>query len=388
MTGWRRRRPVRPGHVGASAAGRAVSSRRRPALGVRATVACILAACATGAGQTTLSGAAPGPGEDALRVVILGTGTPNADPERSGPALAVIAGEQAYLVDAGPGIVRRAAAAQARHGIGALDAARLDMVFLTHLHSDHTLGLPDLIFTPWVLDRPGPLHVHGPPGTAAMAAAIELAWAEDVRARLDGLEPREANRDAYQSRVFETTGGLVHQDENVRITAIPVLHSPWPHAFGYKFESEGRTIVVSGDTRPSPALADACGGCDILVHEVYSARQFQSRPPEWQRYHAVVHTSTTELAEVAAQAQPRLLVLYHQLFWGASDEDLLTEVRDAGYEGAVVSAADLDVYVAGADLDGAPGQLYDFDAETSARVPSMPAWTALPGELCDLDSGG
>lgn len=345
----------------ASADGREASDRRLRA--VRATLACVLAACATGAGQAAPCGAAPGPTEAALRVVVLGTGTPNADPERSGPALAVIAGEQAYLVDAGPGIVRRAEAARARHGIGALDAARLDRVFLTHLHSDHTVGLPDLVFTPWVLDRPGPLHVHGPPGTAAMAAAVESAWSEDVRMRLDGLEPREANPDGYRTRVSETTGGLVHQDENVTVTAVPVLHPPWPHAFGYKFEAEGRAIVASGDTRPSPALAEACGGCDILVHEVYSARRFLTRPPEWRRYHAAVHTSTTELAELARRAGPRLLVLYHQLYWGASDEDLVAEIREAGYEGAVVSAADLDVFAA-------------RDGPDPAR------------ELCDRDSGG
>jgi ribonuclease BN (tRNA processing enzyme) len=82
----------------------------------------------------------------------------------------------------------------------------------------------------------------------------------------------------------------------------------------------------------------------VLVHEVYSARAFQTRPPEWQQYHADAHTSTEELAELASRARPKTLVLYHQLYWGASDDDLIRELRDAGYDGVVHSAADLDLY--------------------------------------------
>ena len=278
------------------------------------------------------------------RVVILGTGTPNADPARSGPALAVLAGGRAYLVDAGPGVVRRAAAAAAEHGITALEAPGLDLLFITHLHSDHTVGLPDVILSPWVLDRPDPIRIFGPPGTADMAAHIEAAWRQDIHMRLFGLEPRDANRDAYRAVVTETTGGPVYEDENVRVTAIPVLHGSWPHALGYRFDADGRSIVISGDARPSESLVDACGGCDILVHEVYSAESFRNRPSVWQRYHADSHTSTVELAEIASRARPGLLVLYHQLYWGATDEDLLREIREAGYNGRVVSAADLDVY--------------------------------------------
>ena len=285
----------------------------------------------------------PAPDQGA-RLVILGTGTPNADPARSGPAVAVVAGGQAYLVDAGPGIVRRAAAAAATHGIEALDASRLDILFLTHLHSDHTVGLPDVILSPWVLDRPDPIRIFGPPGTAEMTGHIEAAWQEDIHIRLSGLEPREANPEAYRAVVSETTGGLVYEDGNVRVTAIPVLHGSWPHPLGYRFDAGGTSIVISGDARPSESLVDACGGCDILVHEVYSSEAFLTRPPEWQRYHADSHTSTAELAEIAGRARPGLLVLYHQLYWGATDEDLLREIREAGYTGRVVSAADLDVY--------------------------------------------
>ena len=284
------------------------------------------------------------------RLVILGTGTPNSDPDRSGPALAVVAGGHAYLVDAGPGIVRRAAAAARDHGIDALTASRLDRLFITHLHSDHTVGLPDVIFSPWVLERLDPIRIFGPPGTAAMAHHIQEAWKEDVHMRLFGIEPHDYNPDAYRSPVTEVSGGPVYEDDNVRVTAIPVLHGSWPHALGYRFDAfaapgaPARTIVISGDARPSESLVEACNGCDILVHEVYSAEMFKQRPPEWQAYHADSHTSTVELADIATRARPELLVMYHQLYWGASDEDLLREIREAGYTGRVVSAADLEVY--------------------------------------------
>lgn len=288
--------------------------------------------------------------EPAARLVILGTGTPNADPDRWGPALAVVAGGRAYLVDAGPGMVRRAAAAAREHGIDALAASGLNRLFLTHLHSDHTVGLPDVILSPWVLERPDPIRIFGPPGTAAMIEHVQEAWKEDVHMRLFGLEPHDYNLDAYQSPVTETTGGPIYEDENVRVTAIPVPHGSWPYALGYSFEALGpdgaaaRTIVISGDTRPTESLVDACNGCDILVHEVYSAEMFRQRPSVWQAYHAHSHTSTVELADIATRARPELLVMYHQLYWGATDEDLLREIREAGYAGRVVSAADLDVY--------------------------------------------
>ncbi|MCG6955763.1 MAG: MBL fold metallo-hydrolase [Gemmatimonadetes bacterium] len=277
------------------------------------------------------------------RLVILGTGTPNADPERSGPATAVVVDDQAYLVDAGAGIVRRAAKAARDDHIRALAPNRLDMLFLTHLHSDHTVGLPDLLLTPWVLDRPDPLTVFGPPGTKRMMDLIGQAWSEDIAIRRDGLEPHEHNRDAYRSVVHEIEPGFVYQDSLVKVYAFPVKHGSWAHAYGYRFEGPDRTIVLSGDTRPTDAVVEACNGCDVLVHEVYSAARFAGRSPEWQRYHKAFHTSTTELADIARRAHPKLLVLYHQLYWGTDDAGLVKEIRAAGYTGRVVSAADLDV---------------------------------------------
>jgi ribonuclease BN (tRNA processing enzyme) len=271
---------------------------------------------------------------------MLGTGTPNADPDRSGPSVAIVVDGRAYLVDCGPGVVRRAAAAH-KLGITALAPESLRIVFLTHLHSDHTVGLPDLMLTPWVLERPVPLQVYGPTGTRPMVDHLLAAYAEDIRVRIEGLEPDKT--DGWQVHAREIVPGTVYQDSSVKVTAFAVPHANLRRAFGYRFETRDRVIVVSGDTRPSDAVVAACDSCDILVHEVYSADRFAGRPREWQRYHADAHTSTTELAAIASRARPRLLVLYHQLYWGTDDAGLVREVK-RDYDGAVVSAKDLEVY--------------------------------------------
>ena len=275
------------------------------------------------------------------RVVVLGTGTPNADPDRSGPALAIVTNGHAYLVDAGPGIVRRAAAA-VREGVTALRNPKLDIVFLTHLHSDHTLGLPDLMLSPWVLDRTAPLRVYGPPGTRDMVRFIDSAYVKDIDIRLHGGEP--ANQTGWRTVVHEfTDDGVVYRDSNVTVTAFRVQHGGWDYAFGYRFVTPDRVIVVSGDTRPTDAVVRACDGCDVLVHEVYDAETFKKRPAAWQAYHSQFHTSTYELGALAARARPKLLVLVHQLFWGGTDADLVRQVATE-FSGRVVSAHDLGIY--------------------------------------------
>jgi ribonuclease BN (tRNA processing enzyme) len=277
-----------------------------------------------------------------MRAVMLGTGTPNADPERSGPSVAIVRGQSAYIVDAGPGVVRRASAA-ARAGTDALRMPRLHIVFLTHLHSDHTLGLPDLIFSPWVLGRKDPLEVYGPPGTKAMVDHLLAAYVEDIRNRTEGLE--HGNTTGYKVNVHEVTNGFVYRDSLMLVRAFEVPHGQWAHAFGYRFEAGNRAIVVSGDTRASDSVVTACHGCDVLFHEVYSSSRFLNQTPAWQKYLLSAHTSTKELAALATAAQPKLLVLYHQLYEGAIDDSLLVrEIRDGGFHGTVVSAKDLGVY--------------------------------------------
>ena len=277
------------------------------------------------------------------QLILLGTGTPNADPERSGPALAIVVGQQSYLVDFGPGIVRQAAKASRELDdlSKPLKPMNLRIAFLTHLHSDHTAGYPDLILTPWVLERDQPLKVFGPKGLKNMTDNILKAYTDDINYRIDGLEP--ANTQGWRVDVTEIDEGLIYQDELIKVSAFKVNHGTWDNAFGYKFETDDKTIVVSGDTSPSKKLIEASKNADILVHEVYSQDGFNQRTDVWKQYHSTHHTSTVELASIANQAQPDLLILNHILFWGSSEDELLGEITEL-YNGKVSLGSDLNIY--------------------------------------------
>ena len=256
----------------------------------------------------------------------------------------MVVNDSAYLVDFGPGVVRRAAAAARDKKITALTPKNLKVVFATHLHSDHTAGLSDLYLTPAVEGRPGALELYGPPGIAAMARHIQAAYVKDVDIRVHGLEHRSP--DAYHINAHEIHPGIVYKDANVTVHAFAVAHGTWDFSYGYRFDTADRSIVISGDTAPTQAIVRACHGCDLLVHEVYSTAWFQERTPAWQKYHSTFHTSTTALAGIANAAKPKQLVLYHQLFRPADnvDEVLIDELRKEGYAGSVASAHDLDSF--------------------------------------------
>ena len=275
------------------------------------------------------------------QLVMLGTGTPYPDPSRSGPALAVVVNGTPYLVDCGPGVVRRMVEAKQR-GIAGLSPQALHTVFITHLHSDHTVGYPDVIFTPAVVGRRGSLEVYGPVGLAEMTYFLLRAWQKDVDIRLHGLERGRA--DAYVVHAHELQPGVVVHNTDVTVTAFLVKHGTWDQAFGYRFDTPDRSIVVSGDTAPAPSVVEACHGCDVLVHEVYPEAGLAKQTPEDKEYHHHFHTSTTELARIAAEAKPKKLVLTHVLWWGTTPAQVVEEIRKAGYQGEVVVANDLDVF--------------------------------------------
>jgi ribonuclease Z len=275
------------------------------------------------------------------KVVLLGTGTPNPDPDRMGPSVAVVVDGASYVVDCGPGVVRRAAQAARKHNLPALEMRGLVRLFLTHLHSDHTAGLPDFIFTPAVTGRESPLKVYGPQGTRSMVDHVMAAWKHDLRIRLSHLEP--AVKAAYQVRARELKEGRCYRDQRVRVFAIAVPHGGWEHAFAYRFETSDRTVVISGDTTYSENLLRHSRGADVLVHEVYSEAGWKKRSPEWRRYHAAYHTAAPDLGRLAQDAGVKLLVLYHQLPMGERPDSLLVEVRK-NFRGPVAYGNDLDVF--------------------------------------------
>lgn len=281
------------------------------------------------------------PSFETMRVVLLGTGTPTPDPNRSKPAVAVIAEGQPYIVDFGAGVVGRIV--EGFHlGINGLDILRLSRAFATHLHSDHTSGLSDLWLTPAAVGRMDALQVYGPKGIRQMARHLFEAYQADLSIRTHGLS-LDALPAGYRIEATEIESGVVYEDPRVKVTAYPVKHGEWKHALAYRFDAKGRSIVISGDTRPTETIVAACNECDVLVHEVYCSAGFNQGPPGFKHYHSTSHTSTKELADIASRAKPKLLVLYHLLFFGCTEEMLLNEI-EAHYDGEVVLGRDLDIF--------------------------------------------
>jgi ribonuclease BN (tRNA processing enzyme) len=246
----------------------------------------------------------------ATQIVLLGTGTPRPDPARSGPATALVVNGTPYLIDCGPGVVRRIAAArEAGVSAFAFAATALRSVFLTHLHADHTAGYPDLILTPWILGRKLPIDVYGPKGLRAMTRHVLKAWEIDIEDRTRGID--KLPRGGCRVNSHEIAPGVCYTDRNIRVTAFPTRHGSLD-SFGFRFETPDRVIVISGDTAPTPTLAEHCKGCDVLIHEAYSERTYRRVARKWQRYRRTHHTSSRQLAALARHVRPGLLVLHHR----------------------------------------------------------------------------
>ncbi|HET7553931.1 MAG TPA: MBL fold metallo-hydrolase [Gemmatimonadaceae bacterium] len=276
------------------------------------------------------------PASSRTRVIMLGTGNPFADPDRFGPATVIVVDNTAYLVDCGVGVVRRWAAA-IRDGETGFRPWDLRRVFITHLHSDHTLGYAELILTSWTLEggQLGAQQVYGPRGLRSMTDHLLAAYARDIGIRtgpggdLEGAPPPNVE-------VHEIEPGVIYRDSLVTVTAFAVHHGTWPQAFGYRFQTPDKDIVLSGDAAPPTTIPEQCHGCDILIHEGGFFHRNGAGA-----YRLSFHTSMEDLVDVARAARPKLLVLYHRPPWG--NEEGLNFIR-SHYDGQVVVAKDLDVF--------------------------------------------
>jgi ribonuclease BN (tRNA processing enzyme) len=200
--------------------------------------------------------------------------------------------------------------------------------------------MADFIIAPWVMGRQEPLLIYGPKGSQKMTEGLLDVYKIGIDEHLYGISPL-THPLLVQAKDYEA--GEIYRDQWVTIEAFRVQHGNLD-AFGFKVVTPDKSIVFSGDTCPVPALIEHAQGCDILVHEVYCHASLYEAHPQWISYFTQVHTSGIELAEIAKQVQPKLLVLTHQMSWGDySKADLMKEITD-GYDGKVVYGNDLDVF--------------------------------------------
>jgi ribonuclease Z len=274
----------------------------------------------------------------ALEIVLLGTGCPQCDPDRRGPANLVRARGRQFLVDCGSGVTQRLVEAGSK-------GADLEALFLTHLHTDHLVDFYQLVISSWHQGRTRRPRVFGPPGTRAFVEGTMALW-EVERAQRIAHEQRGSIA-AFDIETVEIAEGTVFEEGGVRVTAIAVAHQPVRHAFGFVFEADGRKAVFSGDTAFCPALIEAARDADVLVHECFVHGEL--RPAQGVRSAQTVaavasyHTRSDEVGRVAAQAQARLLVLNHFVPTRFDRDAVLAEVaRD--YAGPIVVGEDLMRY--------------------------------------------
>ncbi|MGD0695975.1 MAG: MBL fold metallo-hydrolase [Terriglobia bacterium] len=264
-----------------------------------------------------------------FKVTLLGTGSPDLLMNRFGPGTLIEAGNQKLVFDAGRGGALRIQ----QLGIPWNDVTTL---FLTHLHSDHIVGLPDLFLTGWLLGRQVPLRVWGPAGTKAMMGHLIEAFQFDIRMRQqDDLRP------AQGAIAKDIAPGVVYENAGVKVTAFEVDHGPVRPAFGYRIDYGGRSVVLSGDTRFSENLIRFAQGADVLVHEVCLADPKVLAGSEHERHVMAHHISPQQAGEVFARVKPRLAVYSHVVILGNGTDDEILRLTRQTYSGPLEMGADL-----------------------------------------------
>ena len=273
---------------------------------------------------------------EVLVVTLLGTGAPAPQTERFGPAVLVEAGHQKLLFDAGRGVAQQVY--ELRQPF-----AEINKVFITHLHYDHVIGLPDLLMSGWVFQRDEPLEVWGPAGIGEHLGNLVSAYQADIQSRLayTELSPQGIR---YKAQLLSQ--GVVYEREGVKVTAFQVDHGDFKPAWGYRVDYEERSVVISGDTRYSKNLIKHARGVDLLIHEVAAAsKALREHNPRLGKVLAY-HTSPEALAKVLTETSPRFAVLTHLVVFGVPDDELLEAVK-RGHKTEVLIGRDLMAFDVG-----------------------------------------
>lgn len=266
-----------------------------------------------------------------IKVTLLGTGTPQPIMERFGPSILVQAGSEILLFDAGRGCLQRLRQLNISYD-------KLNALFITHLHSDHIVGLPDLWLTGWLVSgRVVPLNIYGPAGTADMIKYLRMAYAYDLKIR---TEDDKTVQEGSKLIVTEIQQGTIYERDGVKVIAFDVDHFPIKPAFGFRIEYKGHSVVLSGDTRYSENLIKFAKGTDLLIHEVIIAPDTLSKSDP--KYHIFAHHTTAEQAgNIFSAVKPKLAAFSHiGKLYGLKDEDIMKSTK-VNYSGPLVMGEDL-----------------------------------------------
>ena len=282
-----------------------------------------------------------------IKVTLLGTGTPIPPMRRFGPSTLVQAAGQNFVFDCGRGAIQRL------EQVG-LPFRVVDKFFLTHLHSDHVVGIPDLWLSGWVMGREIPFRIWGPSGTAEMMGHLEKAYQADIHVRRDLDEKFAA--EGIEVSATDIEQGVVYEEYGVKITAFDVDHGHVKPAFGYRIDYQGRSVVLSGDTRYSESLIEHAQGADLLIHEVIAPESVRARraaagrdPAESERI-IQHHTTPEEVGQIFSKIKPKLAVYSHIVgSIGAAEEEVDAGTRKT-YSGRFEIGEDLCVIDVGDDV--------------------------------------
>ncbi|MGB8435214.1 MAG: MBL fold metallo-hydrolase [Burkholderiales bacterium] len=279
-----------------------------------------------------------------FKVTLLGTGSPAPLMNRFGPGTLVQVNGQNLLFDAGRGVTQRLLQSKLKLG-------QVGAVFLTHLHSDHVVGIPDLWLTGWLraayAGRDGPFVIYGPAGTANLMEGLQKAYDWDIQTR---IKDQNLPVKAVSVNATEIVEGVVYEKDGVKVTAFAVNHGELiKPAFGYRIDYDGRSVLISGDTKLDENLIKHATGVDLLIHQVAAARPELLKIPVFKVIMAH-HTSPEEAGTVFARAHPKLAVYYHFVLLGTpkikplKEEDVLEMTRTT-YKGPLLIGEDLTAFV-------------------------------------------